>query len=248
MLINEIIQPKTQQSALSPEEIKRIKNRDTDKPGTGADAIGWPSDDPHIWIKQSTNPIQLDKLSNDPTYHWIQNIKHHIPDNPYLPRTYITDLKTDDHGNIWPQYHIETLIHGTDYAEKATTQTQPNAVNKESLNAMASRMWRHPDWIKTAPYTPTISAQSNTHIIWRKCCAMIRNIIETNNIPQAKNVRLKPDPLLMQAIKLVQKTVNENPLWITDLHANNFMIRLTAHGPQLVINDPVTLGFNSTNQ
>jgi hypothetical protein len=245
MRIQEIIQQRIQKTSLTDPELNQIKTRDINKPETGADATGWPSTDPHIWIKQTVHPTTLRNLKQDPTFNWIRTIEPYISQNPYLPRTYIIDLKTDEQSNIRPQYHTETLIHGTEYAQKAISQTQKDSPTQAAVEAMATRMWGNANWIKVAPFTITsLTTHTPAQQIWRKCCALVKFITENNSIPSTETVQLNPDPLLMQAIKLIQQVIRQNDNWITDLHSNNFMIRLGKTGPQMVINDPVTTSFS----
>ena len=52
--------------------------------------------------------------------------------------------------------------------------------------------------------------------------------------------KLKLDPKLIQCFQIISKLMHKYPQFEDDLHENNFMIRRTQLGPQLVISDPLS--------
>lgn len=247
MRIQELIKTQYTSTPISDKEIQDLEDTPLDKPERGAYAVGNPTYDPHVFHKQT---ISATDLKNDPTFQYIKAIQPYIDSNPYFPKTYTVDIKLDRNGQPHPQYHVESLVHGTDYSKQAETPTQGEGYTGDSFYWMANRMYGNENWIKAAPMTAIMSMHKKPlkvpQYVWAKLAALYRLLYkEYPNMSTATKYNLELDPKLVQAIKLIKKLENSNPLFTDDQHANNLMIRRTSIGPQLVINDPLATKSSS---
>lgn len=244
MRILELIKTQQTSTPISQREIDDLEQVDLYKPERGAFAVGKPTDDPHIFRKQTVDPTNI---NNDPTYLYIRAIEPFIDSNPYFPKTYVLDLRKDAQGAIRPAYDVETLIHGTNYSETAPVPIQDQGYTKESIYWMAARMYGNEDWIKAAPTTFTLpnkeDPKKDAQYVWEKAARLFRLLFkEYPTLDTAKQYNLKLDPKLLQSMDLIKRLMAKHPDFQDDLHVNNLMIRRTNLGPQMVINDPLSPG------
>ena len=269
MLITELIQTKHVKTPISKQEIDDIHKIDIDAPERGAYAIGKPTNDPHVYTKQTIHPTNITK---DPTYLYIKTIEPLINNNPYFPKTYIVNLKYDNQNNIRPSYDVETLVHGpvppptlhnpfiaqlglamqkTKPEEPSQPKMQGKGYTGNALYYMASKMYGTENWIKASPntYQQTIKKDptNDPQYIWANLCSLYRQLLdEYPNTPTITKFGLNPEPKLMQSLHVIKKLMTKYPSFENDLHHNNFMIRRTSLGPQLVINDPLSPNSTTT--
>lgn len=171
--------------------------------------------DPHEYVVTSYYPMNLEL---DAKYQYIKHIAPHIDSNPFLPRTYVVELKKDAKGLVIPRYRVEALKPYTD-------------VNYQSIVALAKMSF--PGEMQTwEKWEGAEDSNSNRHELWYSITALVD-----------KALRKKGKPLenkeLAQAIALIQQVKKQNRLFDFDIGVNNCMIRLTSAGPQLVITDPL---------
>jgi hypothetical protein len=150
----------------------------------------------------------------------------------------------DSQGKIRPAYHVETLIHGTQEAEKSKVPVQDQGYSKESIYWMAARMYGNEDWIKAAPMSLHLAKNLDPKLdavyVWDKAARLARLLFnEYPELSTAKKYKLKLDPKLVQSMNIIKRLMEKYPNFKDDLHVNNLMIRRTSLGPQMVINDPL---------
>lgn len=183
------------------------------EPGYGSYAYGQDDEDEHLYNKIHYYPS---RLKVDAYYQWVQAIKPYMDSNPYLPRVYVTELQKDNQGKIRPIYKMEKLM-------------QPTEFSAESLMGMADKMFKYLDQY----FENYTSVNSSPRSVFDAIVDIIKEIMTTGAYDIIK------DPLLDQAIELVDIVKNQNENFKYDIHRGNFMVRGTSIGPQLVFTDPL---------
>lgn len=241
MRISELVQPKQIDSNLSANELnaiyKDLDSRELGSAGAGAYAIGNEvPNDPHMWNKQTTISLQLD---NDPYYQYVSAIRKHISANPYLPRVYVTNIRKTEQGAILPNYTMEKLEHGPIQGHevpKPKSREPDRQFNRGMIMAMGDKMFGSENWVDAALDVSMVDGEPT---VWQLLCGLVRTVYETRGQASAiKQYKLKIDPQLVSALRIVSQVQRRNSNFGVDMHAGNFMIRRGA-SPQFVITDPL---------
>lgn len=177
---------------------------------SGGYAAGYEDEeDPHLYNKKSHYPSYLE---NDAYFNYINGIKPYISSNPFFPRVYLINLEKDPSGKIIPSYKMEKLHSIKDFDD-------------ESMKGLCRNIFKKlPD--TDNKFVPKYAYQKNV-------LQNIEHALESNNYSNIKNKEL------IQALKIIKKIKESNPKFQYDTSVNNFMIRATPVGPQLVITDPL---------
>lgn len=220
MLLVEIIEPRA-----SKEKIPVGKHA----LGGGAVAKVYPHEtDPHMVVKKEKSHKSSRELGrfgihsrNDAFAYYIDAAAPYMKSNPYLPRVYIKNTRKSKNGIISYTYVIERL------ADRFDSST----VTPEMVDAMADKILVDPYFVN----------MENKHGKWSKLVEIIERAIEQQNYSKIKDEQLiEAGNIIHEAIKKYKTDWPQNDARIrVDLHAGNFMIRMTPVGPQLVITDPL---------
>jgi hypothetical protein len=220
MLLIEIIEPRATKEKI-PAEKRAL--------GGGAVAKVYPHEtDPHMVVKKEKSHKDQRSLErygihsrNDAFAYYVDAAAPYMQSNPYLPRVYIKNSRKSKNGIVSYTYVVERLVDRYD----------SNTVTPEMVDAMANKILVDPYFIH----------MENKHGKWSRLVEIIEKAIEQQNY---KNIK---DELLIEAGNIVHEAIrkykNDWPQSDArvriDLHAGNFMIRMTSVGPQLVITDPL---------
>lgn len=173
-------------------------------------------------VKKTTH--LLSKLAYDGYFQFVQAIQSEMLHNPFLPKVYATDIKQAKNGQTRPSYRIEKLHKYTE-------------LPIEAIAAIGRLCFPEFDEAKFDVDPSNIDAYVHrNHHMWEAICNAIRLFTELGDT----EIFGKPDQHLAAACWLVRRTVRRlgKPFGI-DMHAGNFMVRITSTGPQLVITDPI---------
>lgn len=190
-------------------------------------------EDPHLVRKHSHRfNSPSDKFYDNDTYDQFSEYVYtnKLYDNPYFPRIYKHDKISDKSGQMLHKYQIERLEHLT-------------ALDVESIRAMYIRLFPNGDDLyydiiesnkNHGPQPPPVMFKLKLNI-----AKTIQNCIKTGN---TSNII---DDALIEAINYLNHFIhNVCEKCVLDLHVNNYMVRRTPHGFQLVISDPVAYDFS----
>lgn len=158
----------------------------------------------------------------DGYYAWVTTIAPYAKSNPYLPRVYVIDKKTDKNNRIRPRYQMEKLLN---YNEVQFSVLR--ALYMKEVPDATDEMF---DELKYGNHY-----QSNKKLIWMNIIAGVFNTVDeypgTN--PQADEL-----------VELIDKVSGGNEPDTENV--DNAMIRQTSTGPQIVFTDPVSsVDFNT---
>ena len=177
--------------------------------------------DPHEFVKRPHLTALLDR---DAYYRYVEEInklKKEGYTNPYFPQVYNVDITQDPKGNQRPRYRIEKLQAGDDYPP-------------EVLEGLYERLFK--DDITKKDFS---SYSNRSYAIWGEIAHEVNRAVEQSNY---RNIQ---DDLLIEALMLIDRIIQENPDWNVDLHTNNIRIRGSSKGPHLVLMDPISDGGRS---
>ena len=216
MRINELITPreltKTTAKPHEPElTARQERNIDYEQPGWGKFSRGQSDPkDPFLYKKKSHLPVEL---KDDAYYQYIQAAKEHMKSNPYFPRVYKIALHQDPNGKVKPEYNIEQL-----HTDLADPEGNIDVSHGRDIDAaIAERI------LYTVPENLNVNG-----------LAMYLDSVARKQ--DYSNIR---DKKLVQALELINQVVAQGHFqW--DLHNENLALRLTPHGPQLVLMDPIS--------
>lgn len=168
--------------------------------------------DPFVFNKETHLPSNL---QNDAYYQYIMASKEYAPSNPYFPRVYGITYKKDPNGLIKPRYAIEKFI-------------PLSALTPEELSVLVDRIF----------ITPNMLSDINNKNLASSIGFFIKRIRfnAMHGDVRARNIK---DKKLLQAFQLIDGLIASNGNFAYDLHENNFMVRRTPVGPQLVLMDPI---------
>ena len=156
------------------------------------------------------------RITYDGYYAWVSGIAPYAKSNPYLPRVYVIDKKTDENGRIRPRYQLEKLFNY-------------NEVPFSVLRAL---------YLKEVPDATDDMFDELKHgtrlQITKKRIWM--DIIY--GVLSAADNRPGTNPQADELVELIYSINNENEPDIDN--PDNTMIRLTSIGPQVVFVDPVS--------
>ena len=180
--------------------------------------------------RDKDNPFTVEKqphmadanIDKDAYYRYINYVTKNklAQDNPFLPRVYSVKDVADPSNNKKYKIDIESL-------------TPLTGLSTAQLQQMGENLFTNFNEIRKS-----ISGNLNGHqkgTIRKALADGIAECLERNY--QAKDNTIE-NQLLRQALTVVRK-VKMSGRFAYDLSANNLMARMTPHGPQLVIVDPL---------
>ena len=213
---------KERPSRFDIDAMRKEKERMLDKPdqrddgGWGAyAAVDTDPNDPFIAKKKYHVPMQ--DLNKDAYYVYIKTIADNglAKSNPYFPRVYNVEIEKDSSGNAQPKFNMEKLALSS-------------SLDREALLGMGDRMFNRFEYIFPSNTPPTDRELRYT------ISHGMSQIIKHSAFDRAK------DPQLEEALRLIKKILLDSKgAFVVDIHAANYMIRSTPHGPQLVLTDPI---------
>lgn len=249
MLINEIVEPRA-----TKERIPQAKNA----LGGGAVATVYPHEtDPHVVVKKekSHSPSFQGEMNlhsrHDAFAYFVDAIAPYIQSNPYLPRVYVKNSRENSKTGVTSYtYVIERLYERpsvfADYGQSFSGESKTNA---EMLDVMARKILLDPS--KVTEGKTAISK-------WSTLVELVGYAIQSQDYKNIKDKKvIEAGELIHQAReKMLSDWQKIRSDWSSptdvrghvrglvsgvniDLHAGNFMIRMTPVGPQLVIIDPL---------
>lgn len=182
---------------------------------------------PHEVSKVTHMPSSL---QNDGYYQYVMAIQSHMKDNPFLPRIYVIDIKRASNGATKPSYRMEKLWPHT-------------VLDAVALHAIGMKCFSNfGDLPKILDGLSMVSSDDDKkHAVWIKICQLVYHLVINGDVGDAGDV----NPQLLKAADLINAVLNKNASFHNDMHFNNFMVRLTSTGPQLVITDPIGDGGHS---
>lgn len=166
-----------------------------------------------------TDPDDVDENGQhtyDGYYAWVNTIAPYASSNPYLPRVYVIDKKSDENNRIRPRYQMEKLLTYNEVQFSVLRALYLKEV-PNSTNEMFDEL-KHGDHY-----------QSNKKHIWMK---IISGVFDTVNDYPGTN------PQADELVELIDKVSGDQEP-DTD-NVDNAMLRLTSKGPQIVFTDPVS--------
>lgn len=186
-------------------------------PNSGATGKVSNDDDPFMVNKEYYFPLKPGKKDGYKIY--VDSIaKNNLSSkNPFLPRVYEVSLAKTPKGNDLPTFKMEKLQTLT-------------SIDDSMLFGIANSLFN--DATSLAYTAGLLDSNPDSGEITDHCLAnMIKYVLKFHKFDEIKNSKFK------EALLFINELAEENKLSL-DLHANNFMIRPTSHGPQLVITDP----------
>jgi hypothetical protein len=201
-------------SAFDKDEMRREKDKNRSDKSSGAYAkVDVGDDEPFTAKKKYHEPMK--DVVQDAYYVYIKTIadQHLAEKNPYFPRVYDVEIEKDSSGEVRPIFRMETLTSASEFDDK-------------TLYALGDKIFNHFERM-----LPTESP-SSYQLRYSIAHAMTR-IMANESYDRIKDSKLE------SALKFIKNLVDKNENFRLDLHFENFMIRPTSHGPQLVLTDPV---------
>lgn len=211
-IINEdLIDPQEREWRMSePYNMRKIGNRaqrDLVRGKGGAYAAGTPDPkDPFIYRKKSRQPS---KLPVDAYYQYLKFVQPFVDENPFFPRVYNIDIKTDAQGRQKPSYKLEKLM---------SLKDADNEMHGGLDEVLMDKYVANPDDYASMSIGEYVSRAADHFGDYYE------------------NIK---DEKLKEAIDLINYFIEENPDFLPDLHQGNMMVRFGPGGPQLVFTDPV---------
>lgn len=193
-----------------------------------------PSDEDGMYAKvthPSHTPNEVKKTTHMPSelmydgyFQFVQAIQREMLHNPFLPKVYTIDIKRAKNGQTRPSYRIERLHSYTELPAEAIA-----AIGRSCFPEFDEAMF------DADPADVDVYIHRNHHM-WGAICEAIRKFTELDDTETFG----EPTPHLATACRLVSGAVRRlgRPFGL-DMHAGNFMVRITSTGPQLVITDPI---------
>jgi len=199
--------------------------------GVGAYATGKVSPrEPHEFHKVSNMPSNL---KVDAYYHYVQAILPYMDSNPYFPKIYSISIKRDKSGRTKPKYKMETLHHATKFSV-------------EVLMSVGNNIFDGFDDSCTTSFNENVRSDH----AWLFMRHLIKWVIIHGTMDGCTyagyevNLTLT-DKYLLQAAKIIRDVLQSNLHFELDLNPDNIMVRMSPHGPHLVITDPLSDGGKS---
>lgn len=234
--------------------------------GGGMYATGFPSkSDPSEFVKVSNSPTLL---SDDAYYNYIQTIKHSIGSNPYFPYIRTVAVGKDPTGMAKTYYKMPALVHFNDpnitrgILQVLATKMFPMAAGmfqtniwKRNVENLSRSEQKEEIWRK-AIVDPLVDLANQFTDLYQKTWQhnyekflRSRHPGETAEqykidfsqwfVDWAKKQRWATnDASLVEAMAIIV-SLTQLKNFKFDIVPDNVMIRLTAQGPQLVLNDPI---------
>lgn len=161
--------------------------------------------------KRPNTVIKVTKVkdTNDPYIKYIRVIKDH-QDNPFFPRIYRTKMyKVPDHRFTVAQNYF--------IVELEKLVPLDNEKIKDTME----------------PYLSTQLGIDDDRFRFHALADLTSEVEGRNKLR-----KLAKNPQFIEALDVLEDLFNNRSLFV-DAHSNNWMVRLTGHGPQLVMTDPV---------
>ena len=161
--------------------------------------------------------VPMKDVEDDGYYVYIKTIADRglAKSNPYFPRVYNVDIEKDKTGKVRPEFKMETLISSSE-------------LDAAALYGMGDRMFENFEYM--LPVKDPDEKQLRH--------AIAHGIIQILKYGSFERVK---DPKLMQALSMIRNIVLDGDTkYGIDMHPDNYMIRPTPHGPQLVLTDPIS--------
>jgi hypothetical protein len=172
--------------------------------------------DPHTVLRHNSNVINPHVDSSSPYYKWLVSTKAY-DSNPYFPRIYARSTVKDKSGKTLITHEIEKL-HSLDALEPEVLEGIYTALFDENAIERASSFAKK-------------YSMNDKHF---------KKLILLNCLDWTFDGRVQTsDEQLQQALKKARELSFENEIGGPDMHEENVMVRLTPHGPQLVLTDPI---------
>lgn len=135
ILNEDLVDPEYRERTVStPFNLKKLGKRTeyyANRDKGGAYATGTPDPkDPFMFRKKMRQPSKLDM---DAYYQYLKFIQPFADENPFFPKVYSIDVKTDPNGIQKPSYKLEKLTSLTD-AEKQTSYQLEEILSEKYLN------------------------------------------------------------------------------------------------------------------
>ena len=201
--------------------------------------------------------IDFYKEDNDPTVHYIDEVMNN-QDNPYFPKIYGAKayMLNKDKGQYFQGklvIHMEKL---TSFNNPKTSHMLPRLLKQFGISEddFDSSMGDNNAYLHTkretdVERTPSSENPDDEDGRYNMLDTFGKVLADTFATGKGRQKLMKQatNPELKRAIQITDQIINrlandpERPA-SGDLHQSNIMIRLTPHGPQLVIVDPV-IGF-----
>lgn len=186
-----------------------------------------PSDN-HMVVKSEKGAYASEFMDRNAYYAWVKTIAPYMKSNPYLPRVYVVDDRTDARGSKNPRYKMEKLYSPTELSMDAllgmAEKMQGDGAVDEDAALNVYNTYYHGEF-----ETEEIAFEKFKLWFWKE------HVVNLDFLHQAR----KHDDNLQQAFDLVKSLVSTSDHFTTDMHSGNFMVRLTPYGPQLVFTDPI---------
>ena len=221
--------------------------------GSGYEAKVYAGKDGATVIKEL--PIDSE-VENSATYQYIDTVMSH-QDNPFLPRIYNAKLYT--HKSMGKQKLVVQMEKLTKFDSEKTAHLLPQLlaqlgidendvgmVSREHIQRM--RSGAYPDEDNT--FDTEEQKERDQRVTRHKTLGDLGDVLwKRFRTPEgrAKLIQATDNPQLKLALKLTHDILEKHAgqsgkggmVMKGDLHDSNIMVRLTSHGPQLVITDPV---------
>jgi len=202
------------ETVVSPDGKYRGKFKNVSSPNDGSagffSRVKDDKTDPHMIVKNTIKPQYSDG------YHtYIKELieRDLIDTNPHFPRVYNVKRIEDRHGYNVYKYTMEKLVRLVDLSPEMQKAVLVNnfKVNPEELEILENKYEE------------------------RAIGFYIAEFLEAGAGGDVSRIKSSS---LVDALKVLGVIKEENNMLSFDIHINNYMIRMTSHGPQIVLTDP----------
>jgi len=230
--------------------LPNLRGRD-EKPnklmGTGTSAQVFAGGDANTVVKEIGN---YEKPDNDPHYHYIDMVMSH-QDNPFFPKIYSAKVYevVGVEGNMYNNDEATMVVQMEKLTSFDSTKTQhllPQLLKQFGISI--NDMDDNEAFINAANMSDVERSHNANQAQGADANDNLGKILSTKFRTAGGRQELMnstTNPQLRQALSLthdiIEKLKHDKERPTTgDLHHENIMVRLTSHGPQLVIVDPIT--------
>jgi hypothetical protein len=189
--------------------------------------------DPHMAIKSEKGAYDVFKMDYNAYYAWVKAISPYMKSNPYLPRVYVIDDRTDASGSKNPRYKMEKLYSPDEVNLKVLLALAEKLYDEQTMRDIRIEAKQVYDQYYDGQYgTDEIAKNKFKLYFWREYIANSYKLWELGDESDDENLK--------QALAIVKSLITgPDAQHSEDMHDGNFMIRITPHGPQLVFTDPI---------
>lgn len=180
--------------------------------------------DPHMFQKYNHTPLAKDSVDGYDVF--IRYLISHDIDNPHFPAVYNVKKINDKNTSYITKFDVEKLLKHTQVSVAELIAIMNISFNHDEHTAnWLSELEENIDNFKEGEWL-------NGHKLGDLADSIASRVeFGLHNLDSIRSDSLK------QAIKILNTIRNEEKLHV-DIHRENVMYRRTAHGLQLVINDP----------